>query len=107
MNRCFAILAAGLLAACAQTGLRSERVFNDFEVAGLPTGISRADLLARLGPPAEEMAFPRLNETVASWRVVEAGNHRVLLNAHLDPSGQVKSYSRSLDPTAIGEGMSN
>jgi hypothetical protein len=41
---------------------------------------------------------------VASWRLVEFGNRRMLFNAHFNPAGAVKYYSRTMDPKALGGG---
>ncbi len=90
-----------LLSGCAGVfPPRSEVPVTDAQIAGLPVGIDRSQLLKTLGPPAEEQTYKNLNETVLSWRLVEPGNQRWLFNAHFNPSGQVTHYSRTLDPAA-------
>jgi hypothetical protein len=96
-----------LLGGCAAVlQARSEVPVNESQIAGLPEGIERPQLLQRLGPPAEESAYKNLNETVLSWRLLEPGNQHWLFNAHLDSSGRVRQYSRSPDPAASGNGSS-
>lgn len=95
------LLIAVVCAGCAGLPARSERMLEEPQVAGLVPGIERAQLFQRLGPPAEEGAYPNLNESVASWRLLEPGNRRMLFNAHFDPSGRAKYYSRTLDPAAV------
>ena len=97
--------AASLLGACAGTFQpRSEVPVTDEQIAALPQELDRSQLLQRLGPPADEAAYKNLNESVLSWRLVEPGNQRWLFNAHLDPSGRVKYYSRTPDPASSGNG---
>ena len=96
-----------LLSACyglggGIAGPRSEIPVDESQVATLPTGLSKDELFQRLGPPAEESGYPNLQETVASWRIIEPGNRRMMFNAHFDPSGRVKTYSRTPDWTAVG-----
>jgi hypothetical protein len=92
-----------LLSGCAgMSPGRSEHPVDEAQVAALATGMGRTELVQRLGPPAEEAGYRRLNETVASWRLVEPGNRRMLFNAHFDASGQVKYYSRTPDPATLG-----
>ena len=75
------------------------------QVASLATGIDRSQLLQTLGPPAEEAAYKNLDEAVLTWRLLEPGYQRGwLFNAHVDPSGVVTHYSRTLDPAAAGKG---
>ena len=93
-------LAAALGACTPVLAPRSEVPLTDAQIAGMPTGIDRSRLLQTLGPPAEEAAYKNLNETVLSWRLVEPGNQHWLFNAHMDPSGRVVRYSRTLDPAA-------
>ncbi len=91
------------LAGCAGTfERRSETPVSDEQIAALPQGLDRSQLLQRLGPPADEGVYPNINETVLSWRLVEPGNQRWLFNAHLDSSGRVTRYSRVPDPAATG-----
>ncbi len=85
---------------CAAFPPRSEVPVSDEQVASLPVGIDRAQLVQFLGPPADEAAYRNLDESVMSWRLVEPGNQRWLFNAHFDPSGHVTHYSRTLDPAA-------
>ncbi len=92
--------ALALLAGCAGFPPRSETPVTDEQIASLPVGIEREQLLQFLGPPAEEAAYKNLDESVMSWRLVEPGNQRWLFNAHFDPSGRVTHYSRTLDPAA-------
>ncbi len=92
--------ALALLGGCAGFPPRSEIPVTDEQIASLPVGIERGQLLAYLGPPAEEAAFKNLNESVLSWRLLEPGNQHWLFNAHFDPSGHVTHYSRTLDPAA-------
>ena len=95
------------LPGCVNVGqMRSELPLDEAQIASLSPGVARADLLQRLGPPAEEGAYKGLSETVLSWRMIQPGNQHMLFNAHLDPSGRVKYYSRTIDPaSAGGEGM--
>ena len=83
---------------------RSEVPVTEAQITGLPAGIERTQLLQTLGPPAEEFDYKNLNETCISWRLVDTGNQRLLFNAHLDPSGRVKYYSRTPDPSSGGPG---
>src|SRR5512140_3359176 len=86
---------------------RSETPVNEAQIAVLPEGIDRSQLLQTLGPPADEAAYKNLNESVLSWRLVVTGGQRWLFNAHFDPSGRVKHYSRTPDPAATSaEGQS-
>ena len=103
-----ALLFAGAMvcAGCAGLPARSERQLEALEVASLTPGIDRAQLFQRIGPPAEEGAYPNLEETVASWRLIEAGGQRMLFTAHFDPSGRVKYYSRELDPASVSSDSS-
>jgi hypothetical protein len=95
--------AAVLVSACAGTGpARSEHPVDEAQVGMLAPGIDRDQLVQRLGPPAEEASYSRLSESVMSWRLVEPGNRHMLFNAHFDPSGRVKHYSRTLDPATLG-----
>jgi hypothetical protein len=105
IRSCVAAAFAVVVVGCAATppGPHSERVLDDQDVATLTEGLTRADLVQRIGPPAQDSGYRRLNETVASWRLLEPGGRRMLLNAHFDPSGHVKYYSRSLDPSGIGD----
>ncbi len=92
----------GVFGGCAGFQSRSEVPVTEAQIAGLREGIGRAQLLQTLGPPADEATYTNLNESVLSWRLVEPGNQRWLFNAHLDPSGRVKYYSRVPDPAANG-----
>lgn len=102
MNVALSLLvgAVFVLAGCAGFPVHSETPVTDEQIAGLPTGLDRSQLLQTLGPPAEEAAYKSLDETVLSWRLVEPGNQRWMFNAHFDPSGRVARYSRTLDPAA-------
>ncbi len=95
--------AAAIMSGCALAP-RSEVPVTDEQIASLPQGLDRAQLLAALGPPADEAEYSNLNEDVLSWRLVEPGNQRWLFNAHLDPSGRVMRYSRVPDPAVMGGG---
>ena len=95
------VSAIALFGGCASVFQpRSEVPVTDAQIAGLPEGIDRSQLLQRLGPPADEAAYKNLDESVLSWRLLEPGNQHWLFNAHLDPSGRVKHYSRTPDPAA-------
>ncbi len=98
------VSAVALLSGCAGTlQPRSEVPVSDQQIAGLRTGIDRQQLLATLGPPADEQVYRNLNQNVLSWRFLEPGGQHWLFNAHLDPSGRVMAYSRTPDP-AEGQG---
>jgi hypothetical protein len=102
------VSAIAVLGACAGTfPPRSEVPVTDAQIAGLPAGIDRSELLHRLGPPADENAYQGLNETVLSWRLVETGNQRSLFNAHFDRTGRLKGYTRTPDPSSSGAGSGN
>jgi hypothetical protein len=99
------ISAFAMATGCAQMGsFGSEEPVDEAVAASLQPGLTRQELVALLGPPAEQAGFRRLNETVASWRLVEFGNRRMLFNAHFNPTGVVKYYSRTMDPKALGGG---
>jgi len=91
------VSAITLLGGCAGLQPRSEIPMSEAEIARVPLGIDRLQLLQTLGPPAEEAAYKNLDETVLSWRLVLPSGQHWLFNAHLDPSGRVKYYSRTLD----------
>lgn len=100
-SRALSLLSAVALLGCAGSfPPHSELPLTDDQVAGLPEGIDRAQLLQKLGPPAAEAGYRNLNETVMSWRLVLPGGPRWFLNAHLDSSDRVKGYSRSPDLAA-------
>jgi hypothetical protein len=85
---------------------RSEVPVTEAQIAELPVGIDGAQLLQKLGPPAEAFAYKNLNDSGLSWRLVEPGNQRYLFNAHFDSSGHVSHYSRTIDPAANASGSS-
>jgi len=97
--------AIAVLVGCAGFPVHSETPVTNEQIAALPTGLDRSQLLQTLGPPAEEAGYTNLNETVMSWRLIEPGSQRWLFNAHLDPSSnRVTHYSRTLDPAALSRG---
>ena len=75
-----------------------EQVLTEQNFARLQPGMSKTDVLSRIGRPRQQMKFPNLAEEVWTWRYRD-GTIEKLFHVHFDNAGLMKRSSAEHETT--------
>jgi hypothetical protein len=74
------------------------QVLTDGVFNGIQPGMTRDEVLRRIGPPGDRMDFPRMNQESFEWRYMDTWRYIAFFSVNFDRSGIVVSkFTRRLD----------